>query len=311
MKKIFIAMMAMAAFAACATEDTIVTPQGAAIAFGDAFVDNATKAIYDNDGNLLNEFKVWGNLTGNGSTVQLYNGATVSREGKAYGQPWSCDVTRYWTPSCAYEFVAIAHAESVTLGTDHLPATITYVANGDYDLLLSEVVAASTTPECVITGATDGVVAFTMNHLLSKLHFAVNHSLGADYDVVPTSIQVTGAKKNGTYTIADTIANGTWEINGTETVDALELLNTDRVIIPGNQTLSVVITYDIKFGVGAGEKTTIATGAKKTGTITAYTYKANTVYNITATIGATAIQFSIDSVAGFGSPEQGGTVTIQ
>ena len=302
MKKIFVAVMAMAAFAACSTEEQIAAPKGQEIAFGDAFVDNATKAIYDNDENLLNEFQVWGNLTGNGSTVQLYNGALVERKGQAYGDPWTCGVTRYWTPSCAYEFVAIAHAESVTLGTDHLPATITYVADGDKDLLLSNKVAASTNAACVIDGANGGVVAFTMNHLLSKLHFAVNHSLGSDYDVVPTSIQVTGAKKNGTYTIADTIADGTWAINGDATVGALELLNTDRVIIPGNQTLSVVITYDIKFGVGEGDKTTIATGVTKTAPLTV-DFAKNTAYNVTVTIGATAIQFTVDNVAGFNTPE--------
>ena len=310
MKKIFVAVMAMAAFAACSTEEQIAAPKGQEIAFGDAFVDNATKAIYGNtEGSLLNEFQVWGNLTGNGSTVQLYNGATVLREGEAYGQPWSCDVTRYWTPSCAYEFVAIAHAESVTLGTDHLPATITYVADGDKDLLLSNKVAASTNAACEVTGLnTNNAVAFTMNHLLSKLHFAVNHSLGSDYDVVPTSIQVTGAKKNGTYAIADTIADGTWAINGDATVGALELLNTDRVIIPGNQTLSVVITYDIKFGDGAGEKTIIATGVTKTAPLTV-DFAKNTAYNVTVTIGATAIQFTVDNVAGFNTPET--NVTVQ
>ena len=298
MKKIFVAVMAMAAFAACSNEEQIAAPKGQEIAFGDAFVDNATKA-YDNNENLLNEFQVWGNLAGNGNTVQLYNGATVSRGGKAYGEAWSCDVTRYWTPSCAYEFVAIAHAATVTPGEDYLPATLTYVADGDKDLLLSDKVEASTDGNCVINGAANGVVAFTMRHILSKIHFTVNHSLGTDYDVVPTSIKVTGINKNGKYSLS----TGVWTATDDQTIDALELLNNDRVIIPVAQTLGVKITYDIKFGA-----TTIATGVTKEATLPETAFAKNTVYNIAATISATAIQFTVSKVAGFDSETN---VTVQ
>ena len=59
MKKIFISIMAIAALAACNKEEAVETQKGDAIAFGDAFVDNATKAIYE-EASDLDAFKVWG-----------------------------------------------------------------------------------------------------------------------------------------------------------------------------------------------------------------------------------------------------------
>ena len=302
MKKIFFGILAIAAFAACSNEEQIAAPKGQEIAFGDAFVDNATKAIYEGD-TKLKEFYVWGNVTGNGNTVQLYENAKVyTSNDNPYNTVYNCDVKRYWTPSCAYKFVAIAHAKSVTLDADFLPTTITYEANGNDDLLLSEVVEASTDQECLITGANNGVVAFTMNHLLSKLHFEVNSSLGADYIVTPTSIKVSGVKKNGKYTLPTTSAPYKWELTDDETIEALELLNTDRVIIPVEQTLGITITYDIEFG---GKK--IVNGATKSANLT-QSFAKNTVYNVTATISATAIDFTVSTVAGF-DPET--NVTVQ
>lgn len=304
MKKIFIAMMAMAAFAACATEDTIVTPQGAAIAFGDAFVDNSTKAIYEST-NKVDGFYVWGVVNDN---IPIYAGAQVARNSKEYGAAWDFvgDVpARYWTPSCTYKFAAIANGTVATNQiTNGLPAEISYTINeSDPADLIYGVVSAETDESGAPTEGvnTNGVVAFTMNHLLAKMYFTVTDNMGDDYTVTPTSIKVTQVEKSGTYDIAEE----EWTPDGDKTAE-LEFVGGAQLIIPVEQELAVEITYDVAFG-----GTTISTGAKKTGTITAYTYKANTVYNITATIGATAIQFSIDSVDGFGSPEQDKTVTIQ
>ena len=304
MKKIFIAMMAMAAMAACATEDTIVTPQGDAIAFGDAFVDNSTKAIYEGT-NKVDGFYVWGVVNDN---VPIYAGAQVARNSKEYGAAWDFvgDVpARFWTPSCTYKFAAIANGTVADNKiTNGLPTEISYTINADdpADLIYGVVSAKTDESGAPSEGVnTNGVVAFTMNHLLAKMYFTVTDNMGDDYTVTPTSIKVTQVEKKGTYDIAEE----EWTPGGEKTAE-LEFVGGAQLIIPVEQELAVEITYDVAFG-----GTTISTGAKKTGTITAYTYKANTVYNITATIGATAIQFSIDSVAGFGSPEQGGTVTIQ
>jgi uncharacterized protein YcfL len=44
MKKILISMLAVAALVSCSKEESILVDQGEAIAFGNAFVDNSTRA---------------------------------------------------------------------------------------------------------------------------------------------------------------------------------------------------------------------------------------------------------------------------
>ena len=310
MKKIFIAMMAMAAFAACATEDTIVTPQGAAIAFGDAFVDNATKAIYES-AEAITCFTVFGNVVATADVdtaipVALYgNGAAVTRDGAALGAAWTCDVTRYWTPSCTFNFAAIANGTATEI-VEGLPTEISYTIDADDPAdLIYATASATTEPDCTPSVAS-GIVPFTFNHLLAKMYFNVTSGLDPAYSIEVKSISVTGFENKGVYTIspagwakaADSAAETTLTFaNGEDGA---------KVIIPVNQTLSVIVTYDVKFG-----GTTISTDATKTGTIAQYTYKENTVYKISAAIDLNEIQFTTTALSGFGSPEQDGTVTIQ
>ena len=95
MKKIILAAMALAALAACSKETTIDVVREE-IAFGNAFVDNSTKAEYATDpsysttsgkGVALEKFNVYGAVNG----VNIFNGNTVSRGGAAYGAAWTLD----------------------------------------------------------------------------------------------------------------------------------------------------------------------------------------------------------------------------
>ena len=322
MKKIFVAVMAIAAFAACSNEEQIAAPKGQAIAFGDAFVDNATKAIYEGD-TKLKEFYVWGNVTGNDNTVQLYENAKVyTSNNNPYGTVYNCDVKRYWTPSCDYEFVAIAHAESVTLGEDFLPTTITYEANGNDDLLLSEVVEASTDEACVITGATDGVVAFTMKHLLSRVAVKfTNKSASADYTYTVKDIQISNAYARGNYTIASEKWNGTGAMTTPLTFSAITTAIAQNatvaatgayVIIPGTPALSISFTAEVVFGgkVISTKTYTKTLNADAESTADDFTFANNTAYsfNVELPTPGEEIKFSIATVDNFGT---GSDVTVQ
>lgn len=327
MKKIFIAMMAMAAFAACATEDTIVTPQGQAIAFGDAFVDNATKAIYEN-GAVPTEFKVWGNVAGKVADgeeqnfVALYGQDGANVEGSGVNQVYTCDVVRYWTPSCDFNFAAIVNGTAAEI-ENGLPTKVSYTlnANDPADLLYASATAttdAQGTPSgagtTIITGETTPVVAFTFNHLLSKMYFDVTSSLDSAYAIEVKSISVTGFDNKGVYTISPAEGEANWAVaTGSEktTLTFANGASGAQLIIPVAQALNVTVTYDVKFGVGEGEKEVISANATKTGTIASTTYNANTVYKISAAIGLNEIKFTTTAVSGFGTSEQGGSVTIQ
>ena len=320
MKKLFVGILAMAAFAACATEDTIVTPQGQAIAFGDAFVDNATKAIIASAGDIQG-FQVWGNVKGSNVTpVPLYGetGAAVTRGGAALGAAWTCGVTRYWTPSCTFNFAAVANGtvDDAIDVVNGLPTKIGYtLTTDDNDLIYATQVATTNESGAPTTGVNGNkVVAFTFNHLLSKVTFAVDASEIAknDYSVVVTDIAVTGAVNKGVYTVDTTepitVTGGTWaKTTDASTInqDYYEAAAVSHLLIPVEQTLGVTVTYDIKFG-----ETTISSGLTKPGTVN-HTFATNTAYTITAKLSKlNEIQFTVAENNGLGAWTDGSGATI-
>ncbi len=200
MKKIFISIIAVAALVACNKEAAVETPQGDAIAFGDAFVDNATKAIYESASDL-DAFKVWGNVKGTNATpLALYgeNGANVT-----YTTNWDCDVVRYWTPSASYNFTAIANGVGQNC-VNGIPTTISYTqnANDPADLVYGTA-TATTSDVCLPTGdIDDGRVAFTLRHLLARVKVQFTNQIAPDYTYDITNVKINTAK-TGVYTIAN------------------------------------------------------------------------------------------------------------
>ena len=135
MKKIFLTMMAVTALTAC-TQDEVMEQNRTPIAFGNAFVDNASRAVdpsYSST-NKVTEFQVWGQLVGNtDNKVQLYKDvkvySTKGNETKNYNSAWFCDQVEYWVPSATYHFDAVANGTvSEMLNSNGLPETITYPA---------------------------------------------------------------------------------------------------------------------------------------------------------------------------------------
>ena len=293
MKKIFFALFAVLAMVSCSNEEVIEVNREQ-IAFGEVFVDNATRADYSTD-KTVNAFKVYGTVSG----TQIFNGANVTRGDKANGVAWGCDgAAQYWLPSSTYNFAAIVDGVAAT--TDALPATIPFtVADGAGNLdLLYATATVTTDANATPTGVnTNGVVAFDFNHLLSKLQFKIKNETNQKYQV--TSISVTGAKEDGLYTIGtsawtttteDTVplTFGTATVAGGATIAASEA----RQLLPVAQTLNVTITYDV---LDASD--TVVGSLEKTGTITE-TFVKNTVYTVTATISGKAINFTFSGNVG-------------
>ena len=202
MKKLFILIMTVAALAACNKEAAVETPQGDAIAFGDVFVDHSTKAIYET-ANDLTGFTVWGNV----ANVALYGteGATVTRSGAALGSAWTCSVTRYWTPSSTFNFAAIANGT----GTDcvnGIPTKISYTLNGaDPADLVYGTASATTDASCAPAGnITNGVVSFTLEHLLARVKVSFENQIEEDDYTYAISNVTLSTWNKGVYTIGAT-----------------------------------------------------------------------------------------------------------
>ena len=307
MKKILFAVFALAALASCTNNEVIELNQQA-IAFGDVFVDNATRADYSQAGKLVGSFKVYGTA----NDVLIYNGNAVTRpdavtSGGAYmDTAWLCDAaTQYWVPNATYNFMAIVDGGESEV--DEMPTTIDFtVADGvnNKDLLLA-------TASVVVNNAgtktgdlsTNSLVAFTFSPLLSKVQFTITENEPTGYTFDITSIKATGVQAKGTYTIGTTIENGVWApVAGTPI--ALEFVNGPLQILPVEQTLEITLTYDIKFN---GTKISSAT---KSATLNSYDFEANTAYNVTATLSLTdQIEFTVNEVDGWTT--NSGDITLQ
>ena len=119
MKKIFVAVLAMAGVVACNTVDTLDVPQNPEIRFANAFVENATRADEALDPSTTTEsltaFDVWGFMDEVAGTVFVGEDVTGSKGNFSYAN------VQYWAPGHKYYFYAVAPMNSANV--DVVPAT--------------------------------------------------------------------------------------------------------------------------------------------------------------------------------------------
>ena len=313
MKKIFITIMAVAALAACNKEAVIETTQGEAIAFGDAFVDNSTKAIYETADNLTG-FTVWGNV----ANVALYGteGATVTRNGAALGAAWTCSVTRYWTPSSTFNFAAIANGTGTNC-VNGIPTKISYTLNGEdpADLVYGTATATTDANSVPVSGVNDSkVVTFTLNHLLTRLQVSFQNLIPeAAYTYKVTDVTIT-TWDQGIYTIG---AETPWSRTGTATTSlpyseitslAYNTVTSSgaQLIIPGS---SVTLSFNYVLSLNGTEIYKTTTPISKT---IVNDFLEGNSYNINVQLKAgNQIDFSVSETDGLAGWENGGSSNVQ
>lgn len=302
MKKILLSVFAVAALASCIQNETI-NPQ-TPIGFGDAFVNNSTKVIYEGE-TKVESFKVWGTYKGTSDWAELYNGATVTRNSKEYGVAWNCDVKRYWAEDCDYKFYAVVDATSVTADKG-VVKSISFTANGSNDLLYGY--KEEDTHDAIPT-----LVAFEMNHLLSKISFkfTAHEDLLADYTYKVNSVTVADAFATGEYTVTDGLT-GSWTSASGDMADLTLTVPADAiaangvvaasgayVIIPGKSPLKITIEAQLLFNgsdYGPAETFNIElTGTKAVDFQKGYHY----AFNVILPTPDKTIDFTIQEVKGF------------
>ena len=313
MKKILFSIMAMAALAACSTEEAIVTPKGEAIAFGNAFVDSSVRTATDpsygpatNQADLT-KFYVYGAVNG----VNIFDGDEVSKGDAAYGAAWSCNgETQYWISNGSYVFDAVVDATSVTTDTaTGLPTSLYYKVANQKDMLHARV---TTTGKPT---ANNGIVTFTFPHLLSKVKFTVENTTAAAADnyryridnITLTNVYTEGKcavpghewseQTTGTYSIAEMVVN-----SATTEECAAEVL-----LIPGT---AVGISFTLHIEMSNDNWATVTevpmTDADSNKVYTAVVnLEANKAYNLKATVSlGDPIQFTATEM---GSWDNGNT----
>ena len=316
MKKILCAVLALAAMASCSKE-YIVAENKQAIAFGDVFVDNSTRAT-DNtytDDNPVEEFKVYGTVQGthtNSTAVTIFNGDVVKNTDGTntvgYDGIWFCNNIQYWVPNANYKFTAVVDGKLVD-------NKIAYTVADQTDLLLAAA-SASVNDEGTVTGLTNNLVAFTFNHLLSKAYFTfkTNKAFATEaYTYEISNLQFTNAYKEGNYVVTGIgVDTGAWEATTTAPLSfgttvtlapsKTEVVSTTselvRVFIP-QADVKVSFTVTIKYNDGEN----VTAISKKDYNFTVFksseskTSVAGHSYNFVAEFDENAqIKFTVDDV---------------
>ena len=259
MKKLFIAMLAVAAVTACAKDEAISIDRQA-IGFGNPFVENSVRATdYSVPANFT-QFKVYGIVKGTAGTVNIFAGVPVTGTVGAAEWSYAEQYNQYWIPGAAYNFAAVVDATVATSNaaeTIGMPTTLTTTAddNGNLnDMLYATASVASAV-------ANQGVVGLTFEHKLSKVHFTVTSNAQGGYSHTVTGIKVSNFE-SGTYTIN----GGTWAGTTPKAVTFAEIAevtdasgaksNADLLLVPNAATFNVTFTVDLyKNGTKLGTET--------------------------------------------------------
>lgn len=210
MKKIFFAALALVALTSC-TQDEILstTDNNAAIAFDNAFVNNATRANDLTKDNLA-DFGVYGSVTNNsGQTGLIFTNQEVTASNSNGTYTYTYSPVQYWIANASYNFTAIAPFEgakwtyNVTDGMAAQNGTISFnnaAALANQDLLF----AYQTRTTEAITEAPEKV-AFTFNHILSRVKFTFvnDFATGSNMTIKVTDVKVTNAAAEGTIAVAE------------------------------------------------------------------------------------------------------------
>ena len=340
MKKLFIAIAALAAMTSCSQDEVMEVAEKQAISFGNAFIENATRAIDPSlTDETLKDFQVWGTVQGkNKSTntlVSIFKDTKV--EGNVGNDAWNTvGVTQYWIPGATYNFAALKNATVTAddLGEDLLPAKVNFTnTNGATDLLYAKIATPYEAQE------TNGLVNMNFKHMLSKAVVTVSNTTDPDegkttgYYYKVSNVFITTAHKTGTCTLSTTnpvwsghsgttslsFGNITGTTNGT---DAIELGdNTEKaasysevLLIPTAATAekeSVTIKFDLDLykdnGNATDELINHTEGKTVEGEVkfvAGYAYS----FNISLSVGA-PIQFSVTSAPAWATPTN--NVTVQ
>ena len=272
MKKILLAALALGALVSC-SKDELISESRQAIEFGNAFVDNSTRATSATDPSYytngtagyiqLTSFNVYGTVGG----VNIFDGVTINKGEANYGVAWTQTngATQYWIPGANYVFDAVVDATSVT--TDNatgLPTSLKYNVAGQKDMLHNRVEVASAIAE-------QGVVTFNFTHLLSKVKFSVVNKTKADatnYRYVIKNATLTNVYTEGNYAVP----GATWTTSepGTYALDAQLIVNSNDteynanevLLIPGS-AVGVSLTAELQATADNGTTwTTVATYPK-------------------------------------------------
>lgn len=282
MKKLFVAVLAIAGLVACNNEEAVRVQGPAPIAFDGSFVETrATEAV---DPSITTEnitgFDVWGFMDEAAGQIFDREEVTGTKGNFTYAN------TQYWVSNHDYYFAATAPAQSknivlttpatgeaAKLGLGVVDFTVT---DGAEDFLYSAVgpIAAPAQGETTVDP-----VKFSFNHMLSKVKFTFANGFENDLATIDVTDVRMVVPSKGTIKLdqADWWSTNQWVL-GSETVElkfgdacsklasgASEFAADERIILPADATQSYTVTFGVKLYQGdvlayEGTKTVVIEG---------------------------------------------------
>ncbi len=298
MKKIFVAVLAMAGVVACNTVDTLDVPQNPEIRFANAFVENATRANEALDPstttNTLTGFNVWGFMDQTDGTVFVAEDVTGSKGNFSYAN------IQYWAPGHTYYFAALAPIDSANVkdfaaevaGATEEEKFVKTVFNfknveGTEDLLYAA--AKEVAPAM---GASKTVM-LTFDHLLSKVKFSFTNGFtnpNAYIDVKNVTMAVPASATATLTKDAYTWANQAGELI-LEFGDACDktAINVKQEAANELLTIPAAQDYKIEFDVVYYQGSVPAYEGHKVVTLKNVAFEVGKAYNLAATLNASNI----------------------
>ncbi len=297
MKKLLVFALAAISMVACMKEETTLLPQGDAISFDSAFIDNATRAAADPSTVTasLDGFNVWGFVKEYDGTI--FDGTEVKKVDGA----WSYQGTQYWVPNQPFYFAALAPMNSanwrVALATDEAAklglGTVSFTnVNGTEDLLYAKEMMQSKG-----LNEDNGPVKFQFQHLLSKVKFTFTNGFPTETasikvtDVkmeVPAEAQIDLAQADYSKAWTGHAGTTTLEFGDVETLaytQRAEVAN-ERLTIPAADTQDYLISFHVELFMGAQS----VYEADLTSTVSGYELAMGHAYNFSAVINAESLQ---------------------
>lgn len=297
MKKLFVAVLAIAGLVACNTEETVRVQGPAPIAFDGSFVETRANAAVDPSTTTatIEKFNVWGFMD------EVTGKVFVEEEVTKNGGEWSYVNTQYWAPGHKYYFAALSNYDNAvvntdganTLGLGNIQFTVT---DGSDDLLYS---AVGPIDAPAATATTAEKVKFSFNHMLSKVKFSFTNGFTnelATIDVKNIKMEVP-ATADIDVNVADWWTENNWtNYDGTVTVafgDACaktgigesQECDNERIVLPANDDVVYKVTFDVALYQGD----VVAYEGTKTVEVKGVALEMGKAYNFTAELNASNI----------------------
>lgn len=198
MKKIIIAVLAVAAMVACSKEQTVVAPKGDAIGFS-TFVENSTRANDLTKGNF--DFSVYGLVEKDNARALIFNDQYVNTDG-------SYSPAQYWIGNAQYYFAAFAPSTGRQWSYNTTLAhtgTLTFnnaAAQANQDLLYAFAKPAATAEKIT---AKPEAVKLSFSHMLSRVMFtfANGFASGSNIKLEVYDVTITDAISSADLVITD------------------------------------------------------------------------------------------------------------